>query len=261
VGEARAPGARRAATALTQRPIGELRSDPSWRRRLEDAVVETCRVALPTVSSSRPRRSGRSSTRCRRTDLVHARDIAAGRPSELDAITRAAVRAAHRLGVPAPGPRSPRGNGSRVPSAIALISRALRLGARQGQKHPPLAGHPLLALRDRDRAPGRIFDVSSAPPTAQDRGGWRSATRGHPVPASVRAATSRRPTSSGSRTRSNSSGSTTTSSRSSGDQSIPWPRRVATRPAATIGDAGSRLDPRVEAREATPGKMWVVRTS
>ena len=31
-----------------------------------------------------------------------ARDIAAGRPSELDAITGAAVRAAHRLGIGAP---------------------------------------------------------------------------------------------------------------------------------------------------------------
>ena len=31
-----------------------------------------------------------------------ARDIAAGRPSELDAITGAAVRASHRVGVPAP---------------------------------------------------------------------------------------------------------------------------------------------------------------
>ncbi len=31
-----------------------------------------------------------------------ARDVAAGRPSELDAITGAAVRAAHRVGVPAP---------------------------------------------------------------------------------------------------------------------------------------------------------------
>jgi len=92
-----------AATALTQRPIGELRSDPSWRRRLEDAVVETCRVALADGVELTPEAQWEiidamppgltSST---------ARDIAAGRPSELDAITGAAVRAAHRLGVPAP---------------------------------------------------------------------------------------------------------------------------------------------------------------
>jgi 2-dehydropantoate 2-reductase len=92
-----------AATALTQRPIGELRNDPSWRRRLEDAVVEACQVALADGARLAPEAQWEiidamppgltSST---------ARDMAAGRPSELDAITGAAVRAAHRLGVPAP---------------------------------------------------------------------------------------------------------------------------------------------------------------
>jgi 2-dehydropantoate 2-reductase len=92
-----------AATALSRQPIGELRSDPAWRRRLEDAVVETCRVALADGVELTPEAQWEiidamphaltSST---------ARDIAAGRPSELDAITGAAVRAAHRLGVPAP---------------------------------------------------------------------------------------------------------------------------------------------------------------
>jgi 2-dehydropantoate 2-reductase len=92
-----------AATAATQRPIGELRSDPELRFRLEDAIAETCAVAaadgvpLPPeaqweiIESMPPLLT--SST---------ARDIAAGRPSELDAITGAAVRAAHRLGVEAP---------------------------------------------------------------------------------------------------------------------------------------------------------------
>ncbi len=92
-----------AATALSQRPIGELRSDPEWRPRLEDAVVETCRVALA---------DGVELTPAAQWEIIDAmppaltsstaRDIAAGRPSELDAITGAAVRAAHRLGVPAP---------------------------------------------------------------------------------------------------------------------------------------------------------------
>ena len=92
-----------AATALTQRPIGELRSDPPWRRRLEAAVVEACQVALADGAQLTPEAQWEiidamppgltSST---------ARDIAAGRPSELDAITGAAVRAARRLAVPAP---------------------------------------------------------------------------------------------------------------------------------------------------------------
>src|SRR5206468_4064596 len=92
-----------AATAATQRPIGELRTDPEWRSRLEEAIRETCAVAAADgvpltpdaqweiIESMPPLLT--SST---------ARDIAAGRPSELDAITGAAVRAAHRLGVPAP---------------------------------------------------------------------------------------------------------------------------------------------------------------
>jgi len=92
-----------AATALTQRPIGELRSDPAWRRRLEDAVAEACQVA---------RADGVELTPEAQWEIIDAmppgltsstaRDIAAGRPSELDAITGAAVRAAHRLGVSAP---------------------------------------------------------------------------------------------------------------------------------------------------------------
>jgi 2-dehydropantoate 2-reductase len=92
-----------AATTASQRPIGELRSDPTWRARLENAIQETCAAAAADgvpldaaaqweiIESMPPKLT--SST---------ARDVAAGRPSELDAITGGAVRAAQRLGVPAP---------------------------------------------------------------------------------------------------------------------------------------------------------------
>jgi 2-dehydropantoate 2-reductase len=92
-----------AATAITQRPIGELRSDPEWRRELKQAVTETCTVAAHDGVELSPAAEWEiidampplltSST---------ARDIAAGRPSELDAITGAAVRAGRRLGVATP---------------------------------------------------------------------------------------------------------------------------------------------------------------
>jgi len=92
-----------AATAMTQRPIGELRSDPEWRRRLQEAIAETCRVAAADGVALSPQAEWEiiesmpplltSST---------ARDIAAGAPSELDAITGAAVRAGRRLGVDTP---------------------------------------------------------------------------------------------------------------------------------------------------------------
>jgi 2-dehydropantoate 2-reductase len=92
-----------AATSITQRPIGELRSDPEWRRRLRAGIEEACAVAAAEGVALSPAAEWEiieampplltSST---------ARDIAAGVPSELDAITGAAVRAGRRLGVETP---------------------------------------------------------------------------------------------------------------------------------------------------------------
>jgi 2-dehydropantoate 2-reductase len=92
-----------AATAIAQRPIGELRSDPGWGRRLKEAIAEACSVAAADGVTLSPDAEWEiieampplltSST---------ARDIAAGRVSELDAITGAAVRAGRRLSVATP---------------------------------------------------------------------------------------------------------------------------------------------------------------
>jgi 2-dehydropantoate 2-reductase len=92
-----------AATSLAQRPIGELRNDPEWRQRLQAAVDETCAVAAG---------DGVSLTAAAQWEIIDAmppeltsstaRDVAVGRPSELDAITGAAVRAGRRLGIPMP---------------------------------------------------------------------------------------------------------------------------------------------------------------
>jgi 2-dehydropantoate 2-reductase len=91
------------ATALTQRSVGDLRTDPDWRARLEAGVAEACAIATAdgvpldeaaqwAIIDAMP------------PDLVTstARDVAADRPSELDAITGAVVRAGLRLDVPAP---------------------------------------------------------------------------------------------------------------------------------------------------------------
>jgi 2-dehydropantoate 2-reductase len=92
-----------AATALTQRPIGELRSDPEWRNRLREAVEETCSVAAKEGISLAPEAQWEIiDAMPPRLTSSTARDVAAGRPSELDAITGAAVRAGRRLGVPTP---------------------------------------------------------------------------------------------------------------------------------------------------------------
>jgi 2-dehydropantoate 2-reductase len=92
-----------AATSITQRPVGELRTDPVWRPRFRVAIEEACAVAAVDGVTLSPETEWEiieampplltSST---------ARDIAAGVPSELDAITGAVVRAGQRLGVDTP---------------------------------------------------------------------------------------------------------------------------------------------------------------
>jgi 2-dehydropantoate 2-reductase len=92
-----------AATSITQRPVGELRTDPVWRPRFRTAIEEACAVAAADGVTLSPEAEWEiieampplltSST---------ARDIAAGVPSELDAITGAVVRAGERLGVETP---------------------------------------------------------------------------------------------------------------------------------------------------------------
>ena len=92
-----------AATTSAQVPIGELRSDSRWRGRLQEAIEETCAVAAADgVELSREAQWKIIESMPPNLTSSTARDVAAGRPSELDAITGAAVRAAHRLGVPAP---------------------------------------------------------------------------------------------------------------------------------------------------------------
>jgi 2-dehydropantoate 2-reductase len=91
------------ATALTQRTVGSLRTDLEWRPRLERAVEEACAVAAADGVNLLPAAQW---TRITEMDAglttSAARDVAAGRPHEIDAITGAVVRAGERLGVPTP---------------------------------------------------------------------------------------------------------------------------------------------------------------
>jgi 2-dehydropantoate 2-reductase len=92
-----------AATALSRRTVGELRIDHEWRPRMEAAVAEACQVAAADGVNLMP-----SAQWTRITELDYgfttsaARDVAAGRPSEIDAIAGSVVRAGERLGVPCP---------------------------------------------------------------------------------------------------------------------------------------------------------------
>ena len=92
-----------AATAATQRSVGDLRTDPEWRSRLALAIEEACATATADGVPLSP--SGQWEVIDAMPDAMTtstARDVAARRPSELDAITGSVVRAARRLHVPAP---------------------------------------------------------------------------------------------------------------------------------------------------------------
>ena len=92
-----------AATAITQQTLGELRSDGEWRATLEAAVAEACRVAAADgVTPNEAAQWEILDTMPGSVTTSTARDAAAGRPTELDAILGAVVRAAKRLGVAAP---------------------------------------------------------------------------------------------------------------------------------------------------------------
>jgi 2-dehydropantoate 2-reductase len=89
-----------AAAVASGRPVGELRTDDAWRRRLRAALAEACAVADAdgvaldvdeqwAIIESLPH------------DMLPsaARDMQAGRPTEIDAITGSVARAGTRLGV------------------------------------------------------------------------------------------------------------------------------------------------------------------
>jgi 2-dehydropantoate 2-reductase len=92
-----------AATAASGRTIGDLRSDAEWRPRLEHAIAEACAVAEADGVPIRP--AGQWTIideMADETTTSAARDVAAGRRSELDAIVGSVLRASERLGVPCP---------------------------------------------------------------------------------------------------------------------------------------------------------------
>jgi 2-dehydropantoate 2-reductase len=92
-----------AATAVTGRTVGELRGDPAWRPKLELAIAEACAVADADGVSLRPSSQWTIiDDMADETKPSAARDVAAGRRSELDAILGAVLRVAERLDVPCP---------------------------------------------------------------------------------------------------------------------------------------------------------------
>src|SRR5262249_14707950 len=88
-------------TAVTGRTVGEVRVDS--RSDLDAAVREACAVATADGAPTDPDEQLAIVDRIPPTVTTStARDVAGGRPSELDAIVGGVVRAGRRLGVPTP---------------------------------------------------------------------------------------------------------------------------------------------------------------
>jgi 2-dehydropantoate 2-reductase len=92
-----------AVTSVTQRSLGELRGDRACREQLLAAVKETCLVAVADgVDVSAAAQWEMIEAMPATLTTSTARDVAAGRSSEVDAIVGSVIRAGRRLGVPTP---------------------------------------------------------------------------------------------------------------------------------------------------------------
>ena len=92
-----------AVTSVSGRTLGEVRNDPKWRPRLDSAIVEACAVAeADGVSLRAAAQWAIIDEMADETTTSAARDVAAGRQSELDAILGGVLRAAERLDVSVP---------------------------------------------------------------------------------------------------------------------------------------------------------------
>jgi 2-dehydropantoate 2-reductase len=92
-----------AVTSVSGRAVGQLRNDPEWRPRLDAAITEACAVAEADGVPLRPAAQWAIiDEMAEETTTSAARDVAAGRRSELDAILGGVLRTAERLDVPCP---------------------------------------------------------------------------------------------------------------------------------------------------------------
>ena len=92
-----------AATVASGQTVGALRDDPSWRQRMRASLDEAVSAAAAEdVSLAADEQWRMIEAMPPELTTSAARDAAAGRPTELDAITGSVVRAATRVGVPAP---------------------------------------------------------------------------------------------------------------------------------------------------------------
>lgn len=83
--------------------LGEVRDDATWRSRLEGAVREACAVAAASgaaVDAAVTLQALATMAGALRSSM--SKDVAAGRPPELDAIAGPVIRGGRRFGIPVP---------------------------------------------------------------------------------------------------------------------------------------------------------------
>jgi 2-dehydropantoate 2-reductase len=90
-------------TAASDLPLGAVRDDPAWSARLDRALAEGAAVAAADGARVDPvaTRADLDAMPPGSTSSLQ-RDVRAGRPSELDAIAGAVLRAGKRHGIPTP---------------------------------------------------------------------------------------------------------------------------------------------------------------
>jgi 2-dehydropantoate 2-reductase len=92
-----------AATSASGEAVGPLRGSALWRPRMLAALEEACQVAAADGVTLRPADQWTIIEAMPETLTTStARDVAAGHPNELDAITGSVVRAGRRLGIAVP---------------------------------------------------------------------------------------------------------------------------------------------------------------
>ena len=92
-----------AATVASGLPVGALRDDPSWRERMRASLDEAVSAAAADgIALAADEQWGMIEAMPPELTTSAARDAAAGRPTELDAIVGSVVRTGRRQGVPTP---------------------------------------------------------------------------------------------------------------------------------------------------------------
>ena len=212
-------------TSITGKPTGEVRSEPRFRAN----VAEACGVAAG---------GRRSNAVAEQWEIIEslppvlitstARDVAAGRPSELDAIAGGAVRAGRRLGCPRRRSRRcrPHAQRDRLSSARARVRSGSR--TRTSVRSRVTRCSP---TRSRPRCSPACSTASSAPPTPRRSPTSPAGTAPRSRSCGPPSLQPRpRPTSSGSRSRSRAARAVRPLRDRPRDESISRPGRRAARP-------------------------------